>query len=112
MKYVLAVLMAVSALAHAEDAYQPINPERIPDRVQTVLVTLKSVNNIRQACEAENKRRFGKGFGYDMEACSFRDAIMVNGEPTMTCLILVPKTTTMHIYGHELRHCYEGQWHK
>lgn len=111
MKYILALLVVVSTFANAEDAYQPINPERVP-RVETVLVTLKSVNNIRQACDAENRRREGKPFGYDVEACSFRDAIMVNNEPTMTCLILVPKTTTMHIYGHELRHCYEGRWHK
>lgn len=111
MKYILAMLLAVSASVHAEDAYQPINPERVA-RLETVLVTLKSVDNIRKACDAENKRRVGKPFNYDLEACSFRDAIMVNGEPTMTCLILVPKTTTMHIYGHELRHCYEGQWHK
>ena len=111
MKYILALLVVVSTFANAEDAYQRINPDRI-DRPETVLVTLKTVDNIRKACDAENKRRGYKAFGYDLEACSFRDAIMVNNEPTMTCLILVPKVTTMHIYGHELRHCYEGAWHK
>lgn len=111
MKYILAMLLAVSTLAHADIAYQPINPERV-ERLETVLLTLKSVDNIRKACDAENMRRIGKPFGYDLQGCSFRDAIMVNGEPTMTCLILVPKVTNMYIYGHELRHCYEGHWHK
>ena len=72
---------------------------------ETMLISWKPVDNIQKTCEAEYKSR---GFGqinYKVDACSFWNFT------TRTCTIFTKKNPTMHDIGHELRHCYQGNWH-
>jgi hypothetical protein len=63
-----------------------------------------TADNVLQACDKESRRRGFGGFGnVRIAACSF----YVENE----CTIITAKTPTMHTVGHEVRHCFQGQWH-
>ena len=62
------------------------------------------VDNVQAACEAESRRRGYGGFGYGVLACSF-----FKGDQ---CTIITGKKTNMHTIGHEVRHCFQADWHK
>ena len=83
------------------------NPNRMFDMKkntpETMTITLKSVDNVQRACEAESKKRLGGNFGYAVNACSFWEG--------SSCIIIVPHRANMHTLGHELLHCYQGNWH-
>lgn len=66
-------------------------------------ITWIPVDNVQKSCEAESRRRGYKGFGYSMFACSFFDGNQ--------CTIITGKKTNMHTLGHEVRHCFQGNWH-
>lgn len=69
----------------------------------TSTITWKIVDNVQQSCEAESRRRGNGGFGYTVDACSFWQG--------STCTIITGKTSTLHEIGHELRHCFQGNYH-
>jgi len=74
-----------------------------PIRVQTITVTWKSVPNVQQSCESISKQRGLGGFGYAVDACAFWHKDQ--------CLIVTGHQTSMHQLGHELRHCFMGEFH-
>jgi hypothetical protein len=74
------------------------------------VVTWVPVNNVKHACEAESKRLGFNGFGFNMEACAFWDSDKKTGIPT--CYIITAKKVDYWQLGHELRHCFQGPWHK
>lgn len=75
---------------------------------EKVLVTWETSKNVQKSCEKESKNRGLGGFDYKVEACSFwEDKNGVNA-----CKIITGKKTTLATIGHELRHCYQGDWHK
>ena len=61
------------------------------------------VNDIDAACNAENKKRGGKAFSFNVQACSFWEG--------KECLILTPKMASIHNLGHEVLHCFRGAYH-
>ena len=61
--------------------------------------------DVQNSCEAESRKRNLGGFGFPVEACSFWDA---GGK---SCIIITSPYTTMHAIGHELRHCFQGNFH-
>ncbi len=61
------------------------------------------VSNLQATCEAESYKRGLGGFNYALEACSFWD--------DRKCTIVTSTNTTMHQLGHELRHCFMGNFH-
>ncbi len=74
-----------------------------------VIIKWISVKNIQKTCEQESRKRNFGGFGYKVEACSFWDR---NKEGKAICSIFTMSKTTMHAIGHEMRHCFQGEWHK
>lgn len=109
-KIVLTAMLLVSTVVNAESAYDkfPTTDGKYP----TVVVTYRPVDNVQKACDAEALKRDGKPFGFGVLACTFRDIEEFGNKPLPTCLIIVPKVTDYHTYGHELRHCFVGQYHK
>ena len=95
----------VFSSAWADPAWR--NPEAkfsAADRkTDTKEITWRYTNNVQKECEAESQKRKLGGFGYAVDACSFWDK--------NTCTIITARQTTMHILGHELRHCYMGSFH-
>lgn len=63
-----------------------------------------TVDNVQAACEKESHRRGYGGFNIALLACSF-----YKGDQ---CTIITGKKTTMHQLGHEVRHCFQADWHK
>jgi len=110
MKKALVLLLAVFATV-ANAAHNWENPDspfdgsvKMSDTVQVKWVT---ANNVQSACEAESRRRGNGGFGSPMQACSF----WTKTTEGMECTIITPKNPTIHNLGHELRHCFQGNYH-
>lgn len=61
------------------------------------------VDNVQKTCDAESKKRGYGGISWAVKACSF-----YNGN---RCDIYTAKNLNMHTLGHEVRHCFQGNWH-
>jgi len=59
--------------------------------------------DVQTTCDRESKRRGLGGFDYAVLACSFWQG--------STCIIFTKPTTTLHEIGHEMRHCFQGNYH-
>jgi hypothetical protein len=74
---------------------------------ETSYITWKTVPNVQQVCSAEAVKR-GKGsFGYAIDACAFWDKTP-NG---FVCTIVTRERPNYWDLGHEMRHCFQGNWH-
>lgn len=62
------------------------------------------VDNVQKTCDAESKKRGYGGISWAIKACSF-----YNGSK---CDIYTAKRVNMHTLGHEVRHCFQADWHK
>ena len=72
---------------------------------ENMLITWKTVDNVQKVCQDEYKSRGFGGFNYKVDACSFWNFA------TRTCTIYTKKNPTLHDVGHEMRHCYQGNYH-
>lgn len=109
MKKALVILLAaISAGAFAadwENAEVPFDGTRkMADKMTVEWVT---VDNIQSTCEAESRRRGNNGFGYPVHACTF----WTKYPQGYVCTIYTKKNPTMHTMGHEVRHCFQGNYH-
>ena len=93
---------SVVAAYAADDPYEVFDTKDNYTTQSTI--TWLTVNNVQKTCEAESRKRGYNGFGYGVQACSFYDG--------NTCTIITGKKTTMHIVGHEVRHCFQANWHQ
>ena len=104
MKKILALLLIANiGLAHADwdDPTKLFDTKK--NKTKTMSITWIAVDNVTKSCDAENKKRGFQTFGIEVQACSFWEG--------NTCTIITNKKTSMHSLGHELRHCYQGNWH-
>lgn len=110
MKKALALLL-MFLVTNAYSSEQWWNPEKNFNarQVMTEKTTIEwhRVDNLQATCEAESKKRKLGGFGYSVEACSFWD----KGFTGHTCHIFTRKDTNLHNLGHEVRHCFQGNFH-
>jgi len=97
----IAIFISQSCFASWDDPYRKFDMTK--NTPETMTITIRAVNDVQKACEHENRRRFGRNFGFAVNACSFWD--------NDKCIIIVPKQASMHTLGHELLHCYQGDWH-
>lgn len=72
---------------------------------ETIKLTWRTVNNVQKACEEESRRRGNTGFGYGVEACSFWN------KSGTECTIITKNKSTLYELGHEVRHCFQGNYH-
>jgi hypothetical protein len=63
-----------------------------------------TADDVQAACEKESRSRGYGGFNIAVLACSF-----FKGNQ---CTIISGKNTNMHTLGHEVRHCFQADWHK
>lgn len=74
----------------------------------TTTVTWEQVDDVQKACDAESRRRGLGGFKIQVEACSFwGKRLMLD-----VCHIITEKKTDFDTLGHEMRHCFQGEFHK
>jgi hypothetical protein len=108
MKHLVAIF-AIAFFATSSSAQEWKDPNSRFDAKRkmsdTVKLTWRTVDNLQQACEEESRRRGNGGFGYGLEACSFWN---IQGTE---CLIITKNKTSLHELGHEVRHCFQGNYH-
>jgi len=106
MKHVVAFI-AIAIFATSSNANNWRDPESrfsaSKNFTNTSTVTWQVVDNVQKSCDAESRRRGNGGFGYSIDACSFWDGNI--------CTIITGRMTTLHEIGHELRHCFQGNYH-
>jgi hypothetical protein len=101
-KLILSAVIFISpAYANWDDPNKPFSA--IKNIHDTVNITWRPVTNVQKVCEAESKKRGHLGFGYAVDACSFWEG--------NDCTIITSRNPTMHSLGHEVRHCFQGNWH-
>lgn len=73
---------------------------------QTMRITLESVaaSEVKGACDRKSKALGYGGFSYEAIACAFWKG--------KTCHIILPHKVDMRTIGHEVMHCFQGDWHK
>lgn len=74
----------------------------------TTTVVWEQVNNVQEACDTESKKRGLGGFKIQVEACSFWGKRL----GLDVCHIITEKKTDLDTLGHEMRHCFQGAYHK
>lgn len=97
----LAVALAGPAFAFNDDPTAPFDASR--RSTDKVSVVWRLEKDVQRACEQESRRRGSAGFGFAVDACSF----WYGSE----CTIITRQQPTMHTLGHELRHCFQQNWH-
>lgn len=70
----------------------------------TSKVTWIPVDNIQATCDREARIRGYGEFGYALKACSFYE--------NDVCVVFTEKKLNMHTLGHEVRHCFQANWHE
>ncbi len=98
---ITSLLVASQTMAFNDDPNKPFDTNSNYTTQSTI--TWRTVEDVQKACEAESRKRGFKGFGYGVQACSFFDGNQ--------CTVITGKQTTMHSLGHEVRHCFQGNWH-
>lgn len=67
----------------------------------------RRVKAVNKTCQAESRARGLKGFGYTVEACAFWTQTLFG----YRCIIYTSYWTSMDTLGHEIRHCFQGDFH-
>jgi hypothetical protein len=102
-------LLAVSSNVYAQWDFDNSGGRNFDMRQNTqksVKITLESVapSEIRKACDRKSRELGNGGFSYEPIACAFWTG--------KTCHIIVPHKVDMRTIGHEVMHCFQGDWHK
>lgn len=105
------VLLACLTVEHVpaantlEDPHQAFDFRKVhSSNIEVKVITTKYV---QKKCDEESKKRGYGGFKMSVEACSFWDSSRFNNK----CTIVLPEVTNFHTIGHEVRHCFQGNWH-
>lgn len=103
----LFTLMSASVNAKGEYGTFDDDPKKPFDaskhEYETMLITWKVAKDVNKECNKMRVKRGEEPFGFSVDACS-----SWNGR---TCTIITKTKPTMWSVGHEIRHCYEGNWH-
>jgi hypothetical protein len=102
-KFLIGLSLVIASSANAENPKAPFPTTE--NEHETMLITWKPVDNVQKVCQDEYKRRGFGGFNYQVDACSFWNFT------TRTCTIYTKRNPTLHDVGHEIRHCYQGNFH-
>lgn len=106
MNKALFILLLIANTATAQ-TWDWKNPESKFDATKNEVMDVKLrwvvVNDINASCNAENKKRSGKVFRFNVQACSFWQ--------DNECVIMTGKQASIHNLGHEVLHCFRGAYH-
>jgi hypothetical protein len=102
-KLLVTLLISYSSASYSfnDDAYKNFDTSK--NTVESMTVIWKAVDDVQTVCEAESRKRGSRGFGYAVNACSFWEGNV--------CTVVTKRQVNMHTLGHEVRHCFQGNWH-
>ena len=110
MKPLLLFLLLLSSTANAEfidDPYAKFSTKN--NFTNSSKITWKPVDNVQEECNKIQTKLNGKPYQYKVMACSeWKENLFFSDE----CVIITSKNTTMWTIGHEVRHCFQGAYHK
>ena len=123
MKKVLALallLVATSAIANGktkllevgdDDPYRLFSLENLMTNNTTIeLIVHDSEAKVNAVCQGKMRAAGNKnGFGYKVYACTLYTKSLFGGHK---CEIHMARKTDQNQLGHEVRHCFVGQFHK
>lgn len=100
----ISLCFATSGFAGVEYDESPTVPFSTSANMhKTVSVTWLTSPNPQATCNAEAKKRGYKDFGFSVLGCAFWTGA--------SCTIVTKTNPNMHTLGHEIRHCFQGDWH-
>ena len=105
---VTVILMLATSVANAQWSFDN-SGGRIFDMSKNITnktnVELKFVDqkDIQKTCDTLSRKYGNNGYGYGVLACTFfwKDK----------CVVVVPTKVDMRTIGHEMMHCFQGDWH-
>jgi len=72
-------------------------------------IVWEQADDANKACNDASFKYGNNGFAYKVDACSFWNK---NKKGEDVCRIITAKSVSMATIGHEMRHCFQGQFHK
>ena len=105
--FIITILLISSMNAMAESPYDEFSTKN--NFTDSSTIKWKQVPNVQKACD---KQRTAAGFppyGYSVEACSQWKTNIIGQD---VCYIITAKKVSMWTLGHEVRHCFQGAYHK
>ncbi len=103
MTFLVAMLFSFQTLANPADPPPKEEFDFTKRMTDSSQVTVKVVDNVKEACFKEAEMYKVKPTFRNPVACSFYTKTW--------CTIIVGKSTTIENLGHEVRHCFQGNWH-
>lgn len=108
MKKAIATLLMLPLMAHAQWSFDN-SGGRVFDMSKNITkkttIELKYVEpkDIQKTCDTLSRKFGNNGYNYGVLACTFfwDDK----------CVVVVPKKVDMRTVGHEMMHCFQGDWH-
>ena len=106
MKLLLLILILLPIASIADNAYE--NFDATKNMTNNTNIEWRQVSDIQTSCEKESQHRNLGGFKIKVDACSFWEKSVF----THKCIIITGKRTNLETLGHEIRHCFQGAFHK
>jgi len=108
MKKAIATLLMLPLMANAQWSFDN-SGGRVFDMSKNLTkkttIELKYVEpkDIQKTCDTLSRKFGNNGYNYGVLACTFfwDDK----------CVVVVPKKVDMRTVGHEMMHCFQGDWH-
>lgn len=102
---IAAIVTTFATNVVAESPYDKFGSEKNITKKTTV--EWYAVSNLQEVCESEGKQYNGHNYGYKVDGCSHWHR-SVFGD---SCVIYTHLKTDFWTLGHELRHCFQGNFH-
>ena len=104
----LSLFASSTAVARLEkSAYEKYSTKA--NFTDTTQVTWEPVDNAEKKCTEIHVKATGKPYPDKVDACSYWKKNLFQ---QYNCHIITDKNTNNDILGHELRHCFQGDFHK
>ena len=101
----IAALLSTNVLANWDDPNVPFSTRS--NVYKTVKVTWIPVDDVSKTCADEGRKRLkdfsSRNWVPVSDACSFWSG--------NECTVYTKRNPTMHDIGHEVRHCFQHDWH-
>jgi hypothetical protein len=103
----LLIITPLTAVLAGESPYDKFTAKK--NFTNETTITWSQADDIEKACDIESKRVGNNGFSYKLEACSFWTKTQ---EGQHKCHIITSNKMDYWTLGHEMRHCFQGEYHK
>ena len=109
MKTILAIalLMPTMACAYDDSPYSTFSTDA--NFTTTSIISWEPADDVQAACDANRRKRGRPPYSIKVKACSFWSVNMLNQN---ICHIVTKRDTTIWSVGHEIRHCFQRNWHE